>query len=98
MDAIASHRLHACIAANAFGKMAVGFTWDKKIDAYFALTGQSAQLFTRLSDTDQVARALMSNLPNDVDATLRTLKPLVQDGVRAVLGVIPAIPDATAVA
>lgn len=98
MDAIASHRLHACIVANALGKTAVGFTWDTKIDAYFALTGQSAQLFTRLSDTDQVARALMSNLSNDVDATLQTLKPLVQDGARSVLGAIPAISDATAVA
>ncbi len=97
-DALVSHRLHACIAANALGKTAIGVTWDKKIDAYFALTEQEHNLFTSLSDRQAVSRALLTDLSPQVHSTLRSLKPMVADGVRAVLSTVQVPVHASIVA
>lgn len=88
MDAIASHRLHACIATNALGKKAVGFEWDKKINAFFKLTEQPDQLFPGLSPAQPVVDALMEPLSNQTVAALAELKPRISDGVAAVLKTI----------
>jgi polysaccharide pyruvyl transferase WcaK-like protein len=35
LDLLIGHRLHACVAAYAYGVPHVGFTWDKKIQSFF---------------------------------------------------------------
>ena len=82
LDAIASHRLHACIGANALGLKAVGFKWDAKIDAYFGLTDQSENLFEDMSDARAVTAALMQPLSDQTCTKLANLKPRIDDGLQ----------------
>jgi polysaccharide pyruvyl transferase WcaK-like protein len=42
--AVVGHRLHACIAAHAFGVPAIGLRWDGKLDSFFALAGRRAHV------------------------------------------------------
>ncbi|THH35433.1 polysaccharide pyruvyl transferase family protein [Aliishimia ponticola] len=85
IDAVASYRLHACIAANAVGTKAVGFRWDKKIDAYFQMTGQPECLFNAPSDSPALVDALLSPISPVASKQLSRLKPKVRAGVRALL-------------
>ena len=41
-DLVIAHRMHACIAAHAFGIPAIGLKWDVKLDSFFALAGRDA--------------------------------------------------------
>lgn len=83
MDAIASYRLHACIAAHANGCLAVGFRWDPKIDAYFELCDQSARLLSGPSETEMIADTLMMRLTEVELEHIDALKLSTRDSVRA---------------
>lgn len=39
-DLVIAHRMHACIAAYAYGVPCVGLAWDPKLAAFFELTGR----------------------------------------------------------
>jgi polysaccharide pyruvyl transferase WcaK-like protein len=42
--AIIAHRMHACIAAYAYGIPAIGLSWDPKLDSFFASVRRSEYL------------------------------------------------------
>lgn len=84
-DAIASHRLHACIAANAVGTRAVGFEWDKKIDAYFALTCQQEMLLSSPADIDGCLAKLLDPKKDQFSVSLADLQPRVDAGISELL-------------
>lgn len=44
LDLVASHRLHACIAAYSYRTPMIGFAWDRKVDSFFDLAGRSDYL------------------------------------------------------
>ncbi len=85
IDAVASHRLHTAIAANAVGTPALGFRWDRKVDAYFELTRQSNRLFSFPSQSKEAEKTILEPLSEITMTTLEKLKPKVEDGVRALL-------------
>ena len=89
LDAVASHRLHACITANALGVKAIGFEWDRKINAYFELTDQRENLFTSPGDKG-VIEAMLSTLDRQTQEKIENCAPEVRAGVRALLDHITA--------
>lgn len=40
-DLVIAHRMHACIAAHAFGVPTIGLTWDEKLASFFELAGRA---------------------------------------------------------
>ncbi|WP_333835622.1 polysaccharide pyruvyl transferase family protein [Novosphingobium sp.] len=40
-DLVIAHRMHACIAAHAFGVPTIGLTWDEKLASFFDLAGRA---------------------------------------------------------
>lgn len=88
LDAVASHRLHACITANAYGVKAVGFEWDPKINAYFDLTNQSENLFAGLDWLGGTTEALITGLEPQVRARIESLKPLVVADLERMLAAV----------
>ncbi|MFK7875489.1 MAG: polysaccharide pyruvyl transferase family protein [Paracoccaceae bacterium] len=88
MDAVASHRLHACIAANAVGTKAIGFRWDKKIDAYFEGSAQPNLLFDDVHATDQIVKKLLEPWCDTAQTKLQSLIPRVQNGAKQILELI----------
>jgi len=95
LDAVASHRLHACIGANALGIKAVGFKWDTKIDAFFDLTDQPENLFDDLQDVEAIAATLMAPMSDRTRTKLADLKPRVGDGLqRLLLPFTGSVPEA----
>lgn len=89
LDAVASHRLHACITANALGVKAIGFEWDRKVNAYFEMTDQSENLFIDPGDKG-VVLAILSGLDQQTRATIENCVPAVRAGVRSMLDQVTA--------
>ena len=85
MDAVLSHRLHACIAANAVGRKAVGLRWDAKMDGYFDATRQREDLFDAIDQPKRLAHVLSLPMSAPSRAQIATMKPLIQAGVRQML-------------
>jgi len=85
MDAVASHRLHACITANALGVKAVGFKWDPKMDAYFDLTSQRDALFAGPQDHQLLCTALLGGADHDTRPALDPLRMRVRSGFADVI-------------
>ena len=67
VDLVLAHRLHANIAAFAYGVPHIGFVWDPKLDAFFETTGRSNFIATACLDSPDdilnlAARALSEGI------------------------------------
>lgn len=89
MEAIASYRLHACIAAHAQGIPAAGFRWDAKVDAYFELLEQGALLFADPGAPEEIAERLLAAPRAPIAQRVAALRPVIAEGVAELFAAFP---------
>lgn len=71
-DVIVGHRLHANIIAFALGAPHVGLAWNRKVDAFFALTGRGDFLLSAERDpVDAIVEKTKAALAEGLDDALR---------------------------
>lgn len=71
-DAIVGHRLHANIIAFALGVPHVGLAWNRKVDAFFTLTGRSDYLLSAEKDPiEAIVRKTKAAMAQGLDAAAR---------------------------
>ncbi|MFC0205259.1 polysaccharide pyruvyl transferase family protein [Novosphingobium soli] len=89
--AVVAHRMHACVAAHAFGVPAIGLRWDVKLEGFFALAGRSAHLLdpAKVAAGDLGARVLAA-IADPPDPA-----PLVARAQAEVAALARALQDAT---
>ncbi|MBY0420789.1 MAG: polysaccharide pyruvyl transferase family protein, partial [Parvularculaceae bacterium] len=69
---VIGHRLHAAIIAYALGVPSIGFSWNAKMQGFFALTGRSAFLVDPArTSPGSVAALAAAALDAGIDAALR---------------------------
>lgn len=82
-DAMAAHRLHACIAAYALGVPVVGLGWDSKVEGFFRATHREAFLVTdRCTSPEEIAGLIDQVATHAVDPVeLRATVARAREGV-----------------
>lgn len=82
-DAMAAHRLHACIAAYALGVPVVGLGWDSKVEGFFRSTHREAFLVTdRSTSSEEIAGLIDQVATHAVDPVeLRATVAKAREGV-----------------
>jgi polysaccharide pyruvyl transferase WcaK-like protein len=73
LDLLVGHRLHACIAAYAYGVPHVGFTWDQKLQSFFDSVGRSRY----------ICAAVTTSVPEVMSLAEETLQNGIDPGERA---------------
>lgn len=68
LDAVAAHRLHACITAYALGVPPVGLGWDQKVESFFQLIGREPFFVSaHKGDVEMIGERILTTLGEGID-------------------------------